>query len=87
MPFLITMSQKELHRLEVIQKIHGRRLNVVRATSSPWATISSTAARKIISLVRSGYLRTLMVWSFMTQPHRITYWRKPAPRRPAAAPS
>ena len=30
MSFLITMSQKELHRLEVIQKIHNRRLNVVQ---------------------------------------------------------
>ncbi|MDP9570850.1 UNVERIFIED_ORG: hypothetical protein J2W66_001310 [Agrobacterium larrymoorei] len=30
MSFLITMSQKELDRLEVIQKIHDRRLNVVQ---------------------------------------------------------
>lgn len=30
MSFLITMSQKELHCLEVIQKIHDRRLNVVQ---------------------------------------------------------
>jgi hypothetical protein len=32
MSCLITMSQKELHRLEVVQKIHDRRLNVVQAT-------------------------------------------------------
>lgn len=31
MSFLITMSQKELHRLEVIEKIHDRRLSVVQA--------------------------------------------------------
>ncbi|TAV10883.1 ISNCY family transposase [Rhizobium leguminosarum] len=31
MPCLITMSQKELHRLEVIQKIRDRRLSVVQA--------------------------------------------------------
>jgi len=31
MSFLITMSQKELYRLEVIQKIHERRLSVVQA--------------------------------------------------------
>lgn len=31
MPCLITMSQKELHRLEVIQKIYDRRLSVVQA--------------------------------------------------------
>ncbi|MBW9061693.1 helix-turn-helix domain-containing protein, partial [Agrobacterium pusense] len=31
MSFLITMSQKELHRLEDIQKIHDRRLSVVQA--------------------------------------------------------
>jgi predicted HTH domain antitoxin len=28
---MITMSQKELHRLEVIQKIRDRRLSVVQA--------------------------------------------------------
>lgn len=33
MSFLITMSQKELHRLEVIQKIHDQRLSVVQAAS------------------------------------------------------
>lgn len=33
MSVLITMSQKELHRLEVIQKIHDRRLSVVQAAS------------------------------------------------------
>ncbi|MBY5454641.1 helix-turn-helix domain-containing protein, partial [Rhizobium leguminosarum] len=31
MSFMITMSQKELHRLEVIQKIRDERLSVVRA--------------------------------------------------------
>lgn len=31
MSFMITMSQKELHRLEVIQKIRDERLNVVQA--------------------------------------------------------
>ncbi|EJC79323.1 IclR-like transcriptional regulator [Rhizobium leguminosarum bv. trifolii WSM2297] len=31
MSFMITMSQKELHRLEVIQKIRDRRLSVVQA--------------------------------------------------------
>jgi DNA-binding IclR family transcriptional regulator len=31
MSCLITMSQKELHRLEVIQKIRDRRLSVVQA--------------------------------------------------------
>ena len=31
MPCLITMSQKELHRLEVIQKIRDERLSVVQA--------------------------------------------------------
>ncbi len=31
MSCLITMSQKELHRLEVVQKIHDRRLSVVQA--------------------------------------------------------
>ena len=31
MSFTITMSQKELHRLEVIQKINDRRLSVVQA--------------------------------------------------------
>ena len=31
MSCLITMSQKELHRLEVIQKINDRRLSVVQA--------------------------------------------------------
>ncbi|MER8848567.1 helix-turn-helix domain-containing protein, partial [Mesorhizobium australicum] len=28
---LVTLSQKELHRLEAIQKIRGRRLSVVQA--------------------------------------------------------
>ncbi|WP_155947775.1 helix-turn-helix domain-containing protein, partial [Rhizobium sp. 2MFCol3.1] len=31
MSFLITMSQKELHRLEFIQKIRDERLSVVQA--------------------------------------------------------
>ena len=31
MSFLITMSQKELHRLEVIQRIRDKRLGVVQA--------------------------------------------------------
>jgi DNA-binding IclR family transcriptional regulator len=31
MSFMITMSQKELHRLEVIQKIRDERLSVVQA--------------------------------------------------------
>jgi transposase len=31
MSCLITMSQKELHRLEVVQKIRGQRLSVVQA--------------------------------------------------------
>ncbi|SEI21037.1 hypothetical protein SAMN05216228_106018 [Rhizobium tibeticum] len=31
MSCLITMSQKELHRLEVIQKIRDERLSVVQA--------------------------------------------------------
>ncbi|NEI59379.1 hypothetical protein GR200_30570 [Rhizobium leguminosarum] len=31
MSFMITMSQKELHRLEVVQKIRDRRLSVVQA--------------------------------------------------------
>lgn len=31
MSFMITMSQKELHRLEVIQKIRDQRLSVVQA--------------------------------------------------------
>ena len=31
MSFMITMSQKELHRLEVIQKIRAQRLSVVQA--------------------------------------------------------
>lgn len=31
MSCLITMSQKELHRLELIQRIRGRRLSVVQA--------------------------------------------------------
>ncbi|MBY5454312.1 helix-turn-helix domain-containing protein, partial [Rhizobium leguminosarum] len=31
MSFMITMSQKELHRLEVTQKIRDERLSVVRA--------------------------------------------------------
>ncbi|MEK1874327.1 MAG: helix-turn-helix domain-containing protein, partial [Rhizobium altiplani] len=31
MSCLITMSQKELHRLEVIQKIRDRRLSVIQA--------------------------------------------------------
>ncbi|MBY5410193.1 helix-turn-helix domain-containing protein, partial [Rhizobium leguminosarum] len=31
MSFMITMSQKELHRLEVIKKIRDERLSVVQA--------------------------------------------------------
>jgi predicted HTH domain antitoxin len=31
MSFLITMTQRELHRLEVIQKIRDKRLGVVQA--------------------------------------------------------
>lgn len=31
MSFMITMSQKELHRLELIQKIRDERLSVVQA--------------------------------------------------------
>ncbi|MFK3667641.1 helix-turn-helix domain-containing protein, partial [Ochrobactrum teleogrylli] len=33
MSCLITMSQKELNRLEVIQKIRDRRLTVIQATA------------------------------------------------------
>jgi transposase len=33
MPCLITMSQKELHRLELIQQIRGRSLTVVEAAA------------------------------------------------------
>ena len=31
MSFMITMSQKELHRLDIIQKIRDERLSVVEA--------------------------------------------------------
>ena len=39
MSFMITMSQKELHRLEVIQKIRDERLSVVEAAErlDTWA--------------------------------------------------
>ncbi len=33
MSCLITMSQKELHRLEVIQNIHDQRLSVIQAAN------------------------------------------------------
>jgi len=36
MSFTITMSQKELHRLEVIQKIRDRRLSIVQADFKKW---------------------------------------------------
>ncbi len=35
MSCLITMSQKELHRLELIQQFRGRSLTVVEAASQP----------------------------------------------------
>lgn len=49
MSCLITMSQKELHRLEVIQKIRDHRLSVVQAA-------------ELLALCRSQVHRLLQVY-------------------------
>jgi transposase len=49
MPCLVTMSQKELHRLEAVQKVRDRRLSVSNAA-------------KILSISRSHMHRLLQAY-------------------------
>ena len=49
MPYLVALSQKELHRLEAIQKIRERRLSVVQAA-------------ELLSLSRSQIHRLLQAY-------------------------
>ncbi|WP_164517729.1 hypothetical protein [Rhizobium sp. CIAT894] len=49
MSCLITMSQKELHRLEVVQKIRDRRLSVVQAAEVLDLSRSSSTSMMLLA--------------------------------------
>ena len=66
MSFMITMSQKELHRLEVVQKIRDRRLSVVQAAEvlalwrsreQPVFGTQALATEKVPHIIRRSELR------------------------------
>jgi predicted HTH domain antitoxin len=69
MSFMITMSQKELHRLEVIQKIRDERLSVVQAA-------------ELLSLSRSQVHRLLQAYDRDGQAGLVSKKRlRPSKRR------
>jgi len=69
MSFLITMSQKELHRLEVIQKSHDRRLSDVHVAG-------------VLGVSRSQMHRLLNTYEMDSMPGLISKKRRqPSNRR------
>jgi len=64
MSFMITMSQKELHRLEVIQKIRDERLSVVEAAER--LDLSRSQVHRLLqAYYRDGPAGMVEIWLYL----------------------